>query len=203
MSLKMLILIFLFFYPGVVVYSQAEKDRLDHYLFDEVVITGSTNMNQFSLNYREKNYSAVPAPGGKNHDRFKISIPARKIKAESKMMLNDFLEMINARKYPVIAITLEEGIADKVLADSSLLHQVGLTINGITNSYHVRSRSVECDPGQWCLSGKFTVNLSNFEIEAPKKFFGLVKVEDEVFINFRILFSANNRGTENKGDFKF
>lgn len=197
MSLKTLILLFLFFYPGVVVYSQAEKDRLDNYRIDEVVITGSTNMNQFSLNYGENNYSAIPAPDGKNHDRFMISIQARKIKAESKMMLNDFLKMINARKYPLIAITLEEDIANKVLADSSLLHQVGLTINGITNSYHVRSRSIECDPGQWCLSGSFAVNLSNFKVEAPKKFFGLIKLEDKVFINFKILFSANNKGTEN------
>ncbi|MGV8134264.1 MAG: YceI family protein [Mangrovibacterium sp.] len=198
MNLNVLIFILLFFYPGVVVYSQAEKDRFDHYLFDEVVITGSTNMNQFSLNYKENGYSAIPAPVGKNHDRFVISIPAGKIKAESKMMLHDFLEMINARQYPVIAVTLEEGIAEKVLADSILQHQVGLTINGITNRYDVRSLSVECDSGQRYLSGEFRVNLSNFNIDAPRKFFGLVKVEDEVLINFKILFSINGKGRRTK-----
>lgn len=186
-DLKTLIFIFLFLYPGMNAYSQAEKGRPDSYLFDEVVIKGSTNMNHFQLNYEEENYSEIPAVG-ENPGRFRISIPAKKIKAESKMMLRDFLEMINARKYPLITITLEKDITDKILADSSLQHELDLTLNGITNRYQVQSRSIAYYSGQRCLSGTFRVNLTSFGIETPGKFFGLVKIEDEVFINFKILF---------------
>ncbi|MEL7587903.1 MAG: YceI family protein [Prolixibacteraceae bacterium] len=187
---KMMFILIVLFQAGLNGYSQAEKGKADRYLFDEVVIEGSTNMNRFHLNYRERHYSAIPETAIAEDDRFRILIPARDIMAESKLMRQDFLRMINAREYPFIYVALDEDIAARMAETSSLTHRIGLTLNGIARSYTIRSGSAECYPGQWCLTGNLKVKLSDFNIELPKKMFGLVKVNDEVFINFRILFST-------------
>jgi len=175
-------------------YGQAERELPDRYLFDQVMITGSTNMNEFHLDYRESDFSGIPSCVQGKDDTFRFLIPAGRIKAESKMMRTDFLEMIHADKYPDIVITLGENIVGDLRGSSILNHRIGLTLNGVTNNYQVKSVKEEGPSGQWLLSGAVKIRLSNFKIDPPKKFLGLVKVNDEVLINFKILFAAN-RGT--------
>jgi hypothetical protein len=113
------------------------------------------------------------------------------------MMLNDFLKMINAHDYPAIMIILDDDLAGKAALNSGSLHRVGLTLNGTTNYYQVRLSSQEYFLGQWFISGKLKMKLSSFGIEPPRKFLGMVRLEDEVLINFKILFASTNRRNKN------
>ena len=192
-----LILLFLFFCMKVQACTPSGENRLDNYLFKRVTITGSTNLNHFQLSYSEDHFSEIPTSARADPGIFRIDIPVKDIDAESRVMLEDFLRMIHAEKYPEIEISLNENVTNEVLSSSVLDHSIGLTINGITNTYVCHSTSEECYPNQWCLSGKLKVRLSDFEIEPPKKFFGIVKVGNEVFVNFRILFSTGPKKTKN------
>lgn len=150
-------------------------------------------MSQFHLDYRESDFSEIPSGSQGKNEGFLFSIPAGRIKAESKMMRADFLEMIHVDKYPDIIIILGENIVGELSASSILNHRIGLTLNGVTNTYQVKSVKEEGPSGQWLLSGAVKIRLSNFKIDPPKKFLGLVKVNDEVLINFKILFAANRK----------
>ena len=175
---------------GEMVYPSTPEDseKPDNYMLKEVTITGSTNINHFQLSYSENHFSAIQE-NGQPQNKFSVNIPARKIGAGSKAMLNDFLKMINAYKYPDIKITLDEDISKEMDATAAADHQIGLTLNGKTNTYICHSTSTEYNQDQWCLVGRLQFKLSDFGIDPPKKIFGIVKVEDAVFINFKIVFT--------------
>ncbi len=196
--MKLLVIIFIFLTAGLNGLAQSETVQADNYLFDQILITGKTNLNHFQMYYRDSSFTEIPGPT-KNHLR--ISIPARKIQAESKMMKNDFLNMINAHDYPAIVIILDSDLTTGSTFNSGSLYRIGLMLNGKTNQYQVRLTSGDRFKDQWFISGRLKMNLSSFGIEPPQKFFGLVKIEDEVFINFKILFASTNQHAGNSLSF--
>ena len=99
--------------------------------------------------------------------------------------------MIDADRYPDIKITLDENISKGTDAPASTGFQVGLTFNGQTNTYICHYTSNACYQYRRCLTGKLQFKLSDFGIDPPKKFLGVVKVEDIVSINFKIVFTTN------------
>lgn len=178
--------------------SPAKNAPLDSYLIEQVVISGSTNINSFQLIYNEENYSEISSNTEDIlSDLVKLSIPVQKIEAESTSMKKDFLKMVNADKYPIINIALTELITSDFSNSTDTCHQINLTMNGITKSYTCFP-SVEKDSfGNVQLSGNLNVKLSEFNIQPPKKIMGLIKVENEVFISFKVLFSTDDNIAKN------
>ncbi|WP_423128369.1 hypothetical protein [Gaoshiqia sp. Z1-71] len=192
-----LILILLMRIPDLSGAVPSGESRIERYLFDQVIIKGTTNVNQFELSYREENYTPLPDTRGFQDKNLKIAIPARKIKAESKTMLDDFLDLINARQHPTINISMAENITGKLMNETDLKHEIRVTMNGITNTYTCTSEIEKPYQDQWRLNGEMDVLLTDFGIEPPRKFLGIVKVGNEVFISFKILFSTEKKETEN------
>jgi len=167
----------------------AVKETFTRYMFDQVHILGTTNVNEFHMEYRESDFCKVPGDFRNESSVIEIEIPASQIQADSKMMLKDFLELIHADKYPTIEIEID---ADEITFDEagkSDLKNILITMNGITKEFKSRTYSDACFANQWCLTGELKIKLTDFNIQPPTKFLGMVKVRDEIFINFRILFS--------------
>lgn len=167
----------------------AVKETFSRYMFDQVHILGKTNVNDFHMEYRENDFCEVPGDFRKGNSMVEIEIPADQIEADSKLMLNDFLELINADKYPTITIEIDSDEITFDQAGESDLKTIGISMNGITKQFRSQTFSDACFGNQWCLTGELKIKLTDFNIKPPNKFFGLVKVRDEIFINFRILFS--------------
>jgi polyisoprenoid-binding protein YceI len=167
----------------------AVKETFSRYMFDQVHIVGKTNVNDFHMQYRESGFCEVPGDFRKGNSMIEIEIPADQIEADSKLMLKDFLELINADKYPTITIEIDSDEITFDNAGESDLKTIGISMNGITKQFSSQTFSDACFGNQWCLTGKLKIKLTDFNIQPPNKFLGLVKVRDEIFINFRILFS--------------
>ena len=167
----------------------AEKFQYSRYLFDKIQITGKTNVNEFYMQYREDVFCKLPSAVGAENSTLGINIPANKIKAESKMMLNDFLELINADKYPTIDIEIAREEIELSPSEEPGFKNIELTMNGVTRQFRCKTYAEACYANQWCMTGQLEIRLTDFGIEPPNKFLGLVKVKDEIFVNFRILFS--------------
>ena len=167
------------------------------YLFEQVLIEGSTNLTQFQLSYSEDTFSLLPACNLGSSEFLMMAIPAQKINAESLSMQNDFMELINANIHPTIIISLNEKITSDKLNLAVLRHQISLTMNGVTKTYACFSEIKKKEYDNWHLTGRLGVRLTDFGIEPPRKFFGLVKVDDEVFISFKILFSTEIKEARN------
>lgn len=191
--------IFLVIYSPIFAVNVMGGRGFGSYLFDNIVILGSTNINQFQLVYSEQSFSNFDINDTSRASRLTVSIPAIKFKAESKLMYRDFLQLINAKEHPLINISLGEKFSSSLFSDSlKAKHSVKITINGVMNSYNCISELSRSYYNEWQLSGKLKVKLSDFGIDPPVKFFGVVKVKDEVFITFRILFLLDNNEISNE-----
>ena len=165
------------------------EDHFSRYMFDEIQIIGKTNVNDFHLKYHEHEFCTIENKLQGGHSSLGINIPANQVEAESKMMLNDFLDLVHADKYPTINIEIAHEEIQLSSTEVSSLKNIELSMNGITKQFQCKTYSEPCYANQWCLTGKLEIRLTDFGINPPRKFFGLLKVKDEIFINFRILFS--------------
>ncbi len=170
------------------------------YIFDNIVIKGSTNINEFQLVYSEESFSSFDAKDTSVQNKLRVSIPASKFKADSKLMQKDFLELINADEHPLIKISLGDKQFSKELLNDSIQtnHSIKITLNGVTNSYDCISEWNKSYYNEWELAGKLKIRLTDFGINPPEKFFGVIKVKDEVFITFKILFLFEKDELENE-----
>jgi len=158
-----------------------------------IEIHGSSNVNQFQLiNHNPK---IVRLPGGvEGKQRYqRIEIAVNQFKGANNRMRNDFLEMVNASEYPFIIMAIEprnlaECRKDKGLSDFKTI----ITIAGVSNSYVVPCGIDTCKTSGYLLKGNLKVKLTDFKIDPPKKFFGLVKVDNEVLIDYVFRFQTDD-----------
>ncbi|MGQ7871087.1 YceI family protein [Sunxiuqinia sp. sy24] len=191
MIIRLTYLVLFFYLITTAAFAQmaAKKETFSRYMFDQVHIQGKTNMNDFRMEYRDDNFCHVPSDFSKTNSLIEIEIPADQIEADSKIMLHDFLKLIHAKKYPTIAIEID---SQDIVFDSEGSYEektIAVSMNGISRQFTCSTYSDACFGNQWCLTGELTIKLTDFDIEPPTKFLGLVKVKDEIFISFRILFS--------------
>ncbi len=152
----------------------------------ELGIAGSTNVNEFNCNlvFSDIN-SKVKALYQKDSNKIKfqdanLSLANECFDCGSRMMNSDFLEMLKTERYPNIALDLKEIIINPKnpneniallnisLAGCSKLYSIWLDVNQ-TNNINA--------------TGCLKLNLSDFNLEPPKKMLGLVVVDDAIEIN--------------------
>ncbi len=170
-----------------------EKTLLETDCESHIEIHGSSNVNQFQLiNHNPK---IIRLPGGVEvKQRYQsIEVPINQFKGSNKRMRNDFLEMVNASKYPFIIMAIEprslaECRKNKGLSDFETI----ITIAGVSNSYVVPCGIDTCKSSGYVLKGNLVVKLTDFGIDPPQKFFGLVKVDNEVLIDYVLRFQTDD-----------
>lgn len=190
-------LIFCFILANTIVNANPSGKEMIGYQLDDVIITGSTNISNFQLSYNEEQFSDIRNSPVRSANSLQIYIPAKKIEAESKTMLDDFLELIHADEHPMINISMERKQVSELNRGDLLNHRIYLTMKGVTKDYDCRSEVKDCQQGKFCLNGKLNVLFTDFGIDPPRKFFGLVKVKNEVFISFKVFFLTENKETNN------
>lgn len=156
------------------------------YQFEELLIQGTSNINSFQMSYREDRETSVVIP----EQSLSLAISALKIESDSPGMRNDFLHLIRADRYPQISICLAADAQTLVSGEMNEQLPVTVTMNGIASKYVCMPVVNRCSDGKYRLSGKLKMNLSDFGIDPPKKILGLIRVRNEVFVSFRVLFFA-------------
>lgn len=170
-----------------------EITRLKTGCESQIEIHGSSNVNQFQLiNYNPKIVRLPDGVEGKQRYQ-RIEVPVNQFKGANKRMRNDFLEMVNASEYPFIIMAIEpRSLAEcrekKGLSDFKTM----ITIAGVSNSYVVPCGIDTCKSSGYVLKGDLEVKLTDFGIDPPQKFFGLVKVNNEVLIDYVFRFETDD-----------
>ena len=65
-----------------------------------------------------------------------------------------------------------------------------ITIAAVSNSYIVPCKLDSCENSGYVLRGKLNVKLTDFGIDPPHKFFGIVKVNDDILIDYVFRFQS-------------
>ena len=150
-----------------------------------VLIQGSSNINKFEFINYSPSVSFKPDKGNIKYPDQNIKIPVNKFSGTNNMMLNDFHKMLNAPKYPYINIVIEpreKADFDETTGLTNFKTQI--SIAGNTHNYVIPCQIDFCKNSDVIVKGDVKLELSDFNIDPPRKVFGAVKVSDEVFITF-------------------
>ncbi len=152
---------------------------------DFIQIDGATNVNQFYFVQNLPDKMQLQSESDAESNTLQLKIPARNFKSSNPRMREDFLDLIQADKYPFIQITMhlrKDQLAS--LVSDTFYPDIDVQLAGKSHSYKIPGRLRRCKDQSIHVFGEVHLYLDDFGIEPPSKFFGLVKVKNEVFINF-------------------
>jgi hypothetical protein len=170
-----------------------EAPMMENSCESHISIHGSSNINQFQLiNHNPKIVRLSDGVSNKKRDQ-RIEISVNQFKGANKRIREDFLEMVNASKYPFIIMTIESRNLAECLKNKGLSDfKTEITIAGVSQHFVVPCGVDTCVSSGYVLKGSLEVKLTDFGIDPPKKFFGLVKVNNEVLIDYVFSFQTDN-----------
>jgi len=173
--------------------SAQNKPKLEGKCTSYVIVKGSSNVNSFHFSNPDpivKDSAKVK----KGKERYQIvEIPVHSFSGPNTRMLHDFLNMIKASKYPNITLALEpRDLMQCERQTEPTQFKTRITIAGATNTYVVPCKVVACKNNEFLVEGKLEVKLTDFQLNPPKKFFGMVRVNNKASINYAFKFHRGN-----------
>lgn len=162
-------------------------------------ITGNTNINRFEFRLDFPTHKIFPVDdrhviSEQNSETYEIPIPVRRFEASNQLIYHDFLELVKAKLYPVIIIGIGyEQLKDFIDGEDYTIQNIKITLAGVTREYPVSFVVNSCSGDLIYISGYKNIKLTDFNLEPPEKFQGLVKVKDDLLINFGFVFLFRNK----------
>lgn len=159
----------------------------------QLVIYGSTNVNNFTckiesssgtdtLQY-ERNDSSCEILFSRNQ----MSIPIRSFDCGTKQISKDFHKTLKSETYPELHIKFRSLKDFTVSNNSSIQAVVDITLAGVTVRYTIYFCSTLKNKNTRMLTGRHRVNFSDFNLKAPEKFHGLIKVKEALDVQFDLV----------------
>jgi hypothetical protein len=158
----------------------------------QLAIYGSTNINNFvckidcytgsdTLQYI-KNYTSREIQFSRNQ----MSIPIRSFDCGAKQVSKDFWKTLKSEAYPEMDINFRSLQNITVKNSSRINGIVDITLAGVTARYNIRYH-ITLNKNIILLKGTQHVNFSDFNLEAPEKLKGLIKVNEALKVEFNLV----------------
>lgn len=162
-----------------------------------VSINGSTNVNKFELT---NNLPRISIKRTCSSDtlalqtkKYWFNIPVKKFKADNPQIYKDFLAMVRATEYPDIKVGFAlKDLHNLMNSRRPVSFPVDIFLAGKTRSYNITCRFSSCGDNCFFVSGSRKMSLTDFDIEPPQKILGLIKVNNEININFDFVFTMQD-----------
>jgi len=170
-------------------HSQVVNSKNDYDVCSSFInIRGESNINSFSFRYNKSAPDDTWETSGKIDTEFyTFTVPVRNFEASNPLMYNDFLTLIKAQEYPVISIILpKEPIKRAFQGQKSSCPDIEIALAGVKRVYQIDCNLYECGENIY-IRGVKMIRLSDFSINPPVKLNGLVKVRDEIEVNFGLI----------------
>jgi hypothetical protein len=193
-KLATILLILLSFLADIIAQPKDGSEYPANSCINYIYINGETNVNSFKLTtdfpgneeFSVTKYETL----NKKRDHL-IHIPVKEFKTKNHMMYNDFLELLKEDEHPEIIINISnKELSEMTSADKVLVTEINITLAGESNTYKIPCVVEYCMYDSYFLSGRQRIRLSDFNIKAPVKSLGLIKVKNEVIINFGFAFTV-------------
>jgi len=159
-----------------------------------VHIFGETNINCFECKYDKNKENQNSNDVLLKHPQIpeqtiETQIPINEFECSNSMMYNDFQKLLKAYEFPYIKIEIDPSQIKNILPYKQAVDlDVAITIADVKNVQSISCSVNSCEDSNVKISGVATINLADFRLKPPVKFMGLVKVRDEVTINFSFNF---------------
>ncbi|HET9486748.1 MAG TPA: hypothetical protein VFO54_04915 [Chryseosolibacter sp.] len=158
-----------------------------------LTIQGSTNLNDFickvdyctgtdTLQYEENSARKEMC-----FTRSRMTVPVRSFDCGAKPISKDFWKTLKAETYPEMNIDFISLQNVYFKNKSHINGVVDITLAGVTARYTIKYFVTVKDNGTVLLQGTHAVNFSDFQLEAPEKLNGLIKVKEALKVDFNLL----------------
>lgn len=154
----------------------------------KLTITGDTNIKAFNcvfdMAFLQKEQHIQFIVDEPNHIRFKnavLSLATKGFDCGSRPINNDFHKLIQSERHPQILIELLE-VRQQSTGPANAV--VNITIAGTRKE---QTFPVEFTEGAVSnISGTLMLDIKDFNLEPPKKLFGMIVVKDDIEIEFNL-----------------
>lgn len=158
-------------------------------------INGQTNVNSFeclSVKYEgEDTIRERCDDQGIHYYNGKIKMEASGFDCQHPVMSRDFRKTLRANEFPYIEIEFIDLKTNPMWEDDSrVFGTVEITMAGISKEYMLECSVTFGENGNKYLDGSQLFRFSEFGLERPQKFFGAIKVKDEVTVDFHLRMQA-------------
>ncbi len=159
----------------------------------KVFIKGKTNVNEFTCSVNEittvDTISSFTKSNGKVCVFYpnEIKIAVNNFDCSNKMMEQDLQATLKSDEFPFIKISFITLTKDDETNET--MANLWIEIAGQKRLQNAICSLSESSNNK-TLVGSKNICLSDFKVEAPQKFMGMVKVQDQIEVNFEILFEV-------------
>jgi len=156
-------------------------------------VLGTTNVSKFTCEnyeYTGQEFLIQRIPEGQEVGQWsgEVRITSRNFDCDNELMTKDFKKTIEVEKFPTITVKfLGLTTESETLTQKNLMGQVEITLVGISRIYDISCVFLASQNKSALLSGERRIQLSDFNIEPPEKFFGALKVNDSIAVNFYLV----------------
>lgn len=165
----------------------------------QIFINGKTNVNDFSCqglrNIKTDTLVLEYDDFGKaTFTEGKIRIEASKFDCQNRIMNKDFKETINSDSHPFITLELLsiQKPLSEVYYDASFQSKVAITLAGHKKVLPINLILERRGPHTVEMIGKKNLHFTDFNLTPPQKFMGMVKVENEIDVDFKLILTQLN-----------
>lgn len=123
-------------------------------------------------------------------DDARLDIKTKNLDCGHKVMNSDLYDALQAHKHPFISIELEKA---SLFTKATHLHnnqwalassKAILTIAGTSRPINLRVNTCKLDNNTYRFISKYAVNMTDFGIAPPTAMLGMIKVKNQIVINF-------------------
>jgi len=191
----------LIYLPFVVLMSFApspEKGVLIHRFIvlpsSKLTIDGKTNVNAFQCaitQYVGKDTLVLEEGGKSKRPVFRkgfVGLQASSFDCGMNVMTNDFGKTIKAKDYPVVSIEFISFERTPHYDKSETFRgKMKISLAGVTKPFDLNCTIEAKDTGHIHLKGGREFTFADFNLEAPSRMMGMVKVHDKLTVNFHLV----------------
>ncbi len=153
---------------------------------NQITIKGSSNLNNFKLLYpKSQSIKSENSISLDNAAQYNFKIPINDFEAMNRLFHSNFCNLLKAHQFPFIEVQVPLSYINYLRNDIEIKHLDAIvSMAGVEKNTQVSINSFKEDTAR--VSGEMKLKLSDFKLETPEKIFGLIKVHNEVIINFNI-----------------
>lgn len=160
----------------------------------KLTIDGKTNVNSFQCAITQYfgSDTLVLREGRSRRPVFTkgyVGLKAESFDCGMQVMTNDFSKTIHANKYPVVSIEFIsfERIPRYDGSEDKFKGKLKISLGGTTKSFEMNCTIEAEKSGYIHLKGGRDFTFSDFNLEPPTKMLGMVKVNDDLKVNFHLV----------------
>jgi len=148
-----------------------------------------SNINKLFFKYdlnAESSFRGLVSSGiPDDTSRINIIVPVKEFQCTNKFAYKDFLELLNEPQFPLLTVSIpQKTINRRETGDLVILHDVLLTIAGVSKKYDINCRIEYNDNRVQVLIGSAKIKLTDLDIEPPVKTLGMIRIKNEIIVNF-------------------